>query len=483
MGASLTLAVLLSSWPHPEVQAFGPSLVSRQSAALRIHRLLAPPLPHSSSSTALRFKVSETEDVDVDVDEEEVVFDGDGEGGSSSSLLRRLVKGLPLITTSLGFAVTPSSAIAMRVAGAAAGGVTGMMARRVLLDRMPTAEGDGGDDGDTGSGNGGGGAGSVRISPSVAQALNALRKGPPPASLALKALEQIARKHRVSADELGEFFTHAFADVVYEAIQSDSDDLTVLSEVVDFAEGVGLTAAEVGDGFAVAATRLGRQLERDERGFFTAYPRELLLQAAKVFFLADKMVGSSEGYYGRRLAVVLSFYTTEELRSVVTKASTGLFKRCVESVLLNPDAFTPEEVATMKGFLDSSSGASSLRPATMQNLIMEGLQLSLTNALDGAAPREARVANYEELRRAQDVLGWSSIEFEATVRPCVAAAVPGPPPGLSLALPPPPFRPRPCCAPALPVPSNPAHTPPPAPLPPRLRRAPCPCSKRRRAPL
>lgn len=370
-----------------------------------------PSSSSSSSSTALRFKVSESDEVEVE-DDEEVDFDNDDDGGGSV-MLKKLSKGMPLVAASLGFAVTPSSAIAMRVAGAAAGGMVGLVARKAMLERIKAAEGG---DGGGADNDASGGSGSIKISSSVTQAISSLRNGPPASSMELKALEQIARKHRISNDELGEFFTHVFAEVVYEAIQSDSEDLTELSEVTEFAETVGLSPEEIGDGFALAASRLGRQLERDERGFFSPdYPEELLLQAAKVFFLGDKMMGTSQGYYGKRLTVSLSFFTCDELRDVVTKACTSLFQRCVQSVLMNPEAFTAEEVSAMKAFLDTTSSASALRPATMQNLIMEALQQTLNKSLDGTSAMSAKVTNFEDLRRAQAVLGWNSIEFEATV--------------------------------------------------------------------
>ena len=98
-------------------------------------------------------------------------------------------------------------------------------------------------------------------------------------------------------------------------------------------------------------------MDRDERGFFeiNESPQEMLLQSAKMFFLADKMISVNDGYYGKRLAVTLSFFTNDELKDVVTSACTTLFKRCVENVLINPEAFSAEEVSAMKEFLDTTS--------------------------------------------------------------------------------------------------------------------------------
>ena len=53
----------------------------------------------------------------------------------------------------------------------------------------------------------------------------------------------------------------------------------------------------------------------------------------------------------------------------------------------------------------------------MQNLIMEALQLTLDNALKegDSSPLQAKVANFDSLKRAQAVLGWNTLEFDATV--------------------------------------------------------------------
>ena len=233
---------------------------------------------------------------------------------------------MPIVAASLGFAITPSSAIALRIAGAAAGGLAGFMVKNMVLEKLKLAEVDGGDN------NGGGGGGSaVAVSPAVLLALETIKMGPPVTSMGLKKLEQIARKCKVSDEELGEFFSQVFSEVVIDAVLEDGADLTELSDIIDFAETVGLSPSEVGDGFSIAAGRLGSQLAKDERGFFVSKrPKGMLLQASKMFFLADKMLGVSDGFYGKRLAVSLSFFTNEEFKNVITEACTDLFKRCIE---------------------------------------------------------------------------------------------------------------------------------------------------------
>ena len=245
--------------------------------------------------------------------------------------LHHMPPGMPLVAASLGFAITPSSAIALRIAGAAAGGIAGFVAKNMILEKLKVSEGDGGDDN-----NGGGGSSAVVVSPAVRLALETIKMGPPITSMGLRKLEQIARKCKVANDDLGEFFAQVFSEVVVDAVLEDSADLTELSDIIEFAETVGLSPAEVGDGFSIAASRLGGQLDKDERGFFSSRrPKGMLMQASKMFFLADKMLGSPEGFYGKRLAVSLSFFTSEEFTNVITEACTELFKRCIEGVTLS----------------------------------------------------------------------------------------------------------------------------------------------------
>ena len=265
------------------------------------------------------------------------------------------------MAASLGFAITPSSAIALRIAGAAAGGLAGFLAKNMIQESMKQAETGGGND-DNDNNRGGGGA-AVIVSPQVLAAIETIRSGPPITSMGLRKLEQIARKCKVSNEDLGEFFAQVFSEVVIDAVLEESSDLTELSDIIEFAETVGLSPSEVGDGFSIAASRLGSQLGKDDRGFFsTRRPRGMLMQASKMFFLADKMLGASEGFYGKRLAVSLSFFTNEEFRNVVTQACTDLFKRCIEGVITSPDDYTPETVSALREFLDTTTSVSELRP-------------------------------------------------------------------------------------------------------------------------
>jgi hypothetical protein len=261
--------------------------------------------------------------------------------------------------------------------------MAGVLARRALLSRIEAAnklDSDGRDDDFDGS-----------DGPSTASVEAALRlfnsQGPPLASLDLPTLEAMARKANVASEDLAEFFTFVFAELVFRAVgeEDGNADLTELNDLIEFAGRVALTQSEVGDGFTIAAIRIGRELERDARGFYVEeFSASTLLRASRIFFLADKMLGpaSSEGYYGRRLSASLSFFTTESFQEVVTEACRSLYERCVKSVVSSPGAFTADEVATLKDFLTTSNAdVSSFRPVSMQAFVAEALQAQLDAAL------------------------------------------------------------------------------------------------------
>ena len=259
---------------------------------------------------------------------------------------------------------------------------------------------------------------SIPSTATVLKTIEKLRDGPPMNTLNLAAVEAAAKRNGVRSEDLGELFTCLFAEVLYEAVTTDSEDLMELADVVEFAKDVGLSDAEIGDGFSLAALKLEALLRKDARGFYsTDYPTEVLLQTAKLFFLADKMIGSLDGFYGKRFAVALAFFTTESLRSTVTGASSKLFRTCVNAVLADPTKFSAEEVDRLREFLSSSPSVSELRPAGMQNIIMESLQNALDRSLnaDSATPLSAKIANFETIKSSKEALGWNSREFAATL--------------------------------------------------------------------
>lgn len=371
----------------------------------------------SLKSSALHFKVSENDEGDeLDMDEE-IIFDEPSFGGTAT--LKKISKAAVPLAVSLGFAASPGTAIGIRVAGAAAGGVAGMVVKKVIDNRILLT-----DEEETVSGGGGGGHGSGGMGPSslqVAKALSEVQGLEDPSTLTLAQLEAIAKKHGVTERDLGEFVTFSFAAVVTASVSHVGGDLTNLIDVISFAEACELTQSEVGDGFALAAARMGDALERDERGYFVEkFDANVLLGASKVFFLADKMLGTTEGYYGKRLKVALSFFECDTFKEQITEAATTLWTKCVNAVIKNADQFSSEEVSDLRGFISVNAEVSELRPAQMANIVMEVLTKEMDSTLLGADGKSidsfaAALPQYDNLNKAKSVLGWSGLEFDSTL--------------------------------------------------------------------
>lgn len=352
----------------------------------------------------LNFKVAEVEDNVADSAEIEfqtISFDG--------GILNKLSKGLVPIAASIGFAVSPSSGIAGRAAGAAIGGVAGYLVKS-MTSNQPVALPD-----NTGSG---GSGGSLTVSTAVANAIESLSGGPPLHTLSIKQIESRAKKSKVPVNALSELYTHLFADVVYNAIQNDELDFMDLSEVADFAHNVRLSPAEIGNGFGIAVGRIGHLAEKDDVGFYTTESLDkLLLQATKALFIGEKMVGLT-GYFGKRLLVSLSLFPLDEYKIMITDICNQLYKRIVNSVLANPKDFSSEEITRIKSFLTSNTDEiNSFRPANMENTVVEALRQSLDSQLNSTNINfmDAKIVNIDKLYQAQELLGWQEREFQSTV--------------------------------------------------------------------
>ena len=111
------------------------------------------------------------------------------------------------------------------------------------------------------------------------------------------------------------------------------------------------------------------------------------------------------------------YFLPDSYKEIVSDACTKLFRRCIEGVLVSPEDFTSEEVEKLKGFLTTSTSASSLRPANMQNMIMEAIQFTLDSTLktDHSSIMTSSIGDYSKLVKAQTILGWSPRELTATL--------------------------------------------------------------------
>ena len=356
-----------------------------------------------------------TEGDDDDIDDDEVLdFD---DFTKPLSTAKRISNSIVPLAASIGFVATPSPKLAVKVGGAVAGGIAGLATKVAVIDKLVKEEEEREFKNSIGGGDGGG-EGS-KISPEVESLLKRLKAGPPLNTYTLKKLEGVARKAGLPGNLLAELFTHVFSEVVLKIVQNGSTDVTELEEAMEFAEVMDLTEYEIKDGLTIAAIKLGKQLKKDKAGFYqSTLPKNFLLHGAKLFFLSNKMMGTSQGYYGKRMSAAMVYLPDEMMKTSVTDACTKLFIRCIDSVLSNPSDFTPLEVTKFMEFLTVTPDVSDLRPATMQDMIMSALTKSLENSLGEDAVKNAmdvNVDNYENLQAARECFGWEPLEFDRTV--------------------------------------------------------------------
>eukprot|EP01031_Cornospumella_fuschlensis_P032618 gene32618-39436_t len=331
-------------------------------------------------------------DSDDDFEDEVVV--------KTPSTLRKLSRGIVPIAASVGFAVTPSSSLARRVVGAALGGVGGFIARKLVLKGLEDDTSHDGSDKD--------------IHPRVRKAIAAIAQENVE-SMDQQELEDFARSYKVPESELSFFYTQVLSEVIVRSVSLPSMDLTELSEAVDYVNSIEFSRKEVGDAFTLAAIRIGEQLKPDNKGGYMADSFNVFIQASKAFFLADKLMGPLKGFYGKRVEVALSYFSQDQYQETITEACKSLFRKCIESVLTDPTSYTKEEVEALRNFLTTSSPVvSTLRPADMQNMVLEGIQLLLDQDVTKVAPQAAK-ADVAKLASAQKVLGWNSQELFSTI--------------------------------------------------------------------
>ena len=134
---------ILSSSPSSRIMSSG--VGNRQQTSYEMF------LARSLQSSALHFKVSENDEGDELDMNEEITFDKPSFGGTAT--LKKISKAAVPVAASLGFAASPGAAIGVRVAGAAAGGVAGVVFKSIIDKRIELVQ-----DGETvyGEGDGGG---------------------------------------------------------------------------------------------------------------------------------------------------------------------------------------------------------------------------------------------------------------------------------------------------------------------------------------
>ena len=367
-------------------------------------------------SSQLQFKVSAVETEvrnDIEIEEDEVVVN------KSGSLLRKLSKGFVPIAASIGFAVTPSSSLAYRLAGATVGGITGFIAKKFIIDKLlpsETLELDHKDRDNTDQ---------PPYSREIKAALLETLRKPEIFEMTLKDYEKIAKRNKVKPNEIGIYFTYLFSELLIEMISNNSIDFTELSEIIDWANNIELTSNEIADGFTLASIKLSKYLEINKKtGFFNEkYSKNIILYSAKLLFLGDKLLESFEGYFNKRFYTsVTTLFPIEILKEMITNSSKKLYLKLISNILLKPENFSNDMIDTLTKYLQTNSLLlSDFRPNNMQNMISESIQSIINNDLpvnilsnnnkETIINNKIELTNYNTLNTAKDILGWKTNEF------------------------------------------------------------------------
>ena len=378
-------------------------------------------------STMLKFKVAD--EVETAVDDNETLEFVTHEPGKKSNLLKKLSNGVIPIAASVGFAITPSSTLITRIAGAAAGGAAGLLAKRTLLDRLFK------DDDEGSGGTGGGSTNYIRIE--IERALKEMKLDQQTnlSSINTKSIELIAKRFKVPEADLKTLFTYIFSDTLLSTTSTNEEDFLELGNFIEFSDSIGFTEGEIGNGFTLAISKLARYLQRDSAGFYintnthTVDNDITLLQASKIYFLCDKLLTIQRGFYGNRIDTALSFNTPESYKKLITNITSKMFTNFINNILTKPENFNNNDMLLYNNFLTVSSHISDFRPANMQNLIKDSIQYTIDNKLKNptittitttdTTPTDTSTStynlNFENLAKIKSIFGWNTYEFDATI--------------------------------------------------------------------
>jgi hypothetical protein len=342
--------------------------------------------------------------------------------------VERMSFGIIPVAAAMGYAIVPSRKWAFKAAGAAAGGIAGFFAKSALDKRLENIyslsefqnleEQDVELDKDT------------LISDKffrfgfssevVAAVKTTLKSRSDLLTYTSEALERIALSKGVKENELSLFFTTVLCEAMLKETSGKSLDLLELTALIDFVNEMRFSRHEIGNAFGFAAIRIGKTLEVDDRGFFRDnFPIATLLQAAKLFFLADKLIGDMDGFYGKRVSMLLnSFFLEESYQTVITQSCQRLFGLCVQAVLSSSSPLGKSDVKLLESFLATSNNLSEMRPANMKALVLEAIRSKLEADLQPfskATAINAVLPDYDIYQQAREIFEWDRIEMIATI--------------------------------------------------------------------
>lgn len=350
-----------------------------------LQRRITPPKPQQE------LKLSPENDEDDDEDEME----------ENKGLLKRLSKGLVPIAATLGFAITPSSNIFARLAGATAAGFAGYIAKKAMVEQLTNVPEEDSLDGNDDNNN--------SLPPGVAAAVKSL-KGYDITEITAIQIESLMKKARISKDDQGALHTELLAAAMLDAALVSSMDLFKMSTVYYFALQNEFLQEEIADALTVACLRLGKQMKLDKRGFFAEEMEiEFFLPLAKLYFLGGKLLGSYDGFFGNKAKTALSFFPLDSYKEIITESSKQLFAHCVNAVLDSPSLISKQAMDELRSFLLASDEITSLKQADLLEIVTSGIDAKFKSVLSSENPDPMQVDlrhRYDSLMEAQPLLGF-----------------------------------------------------------------------------
>lgn len=435
-----------------------------------------------SSATKLHFRTSEEAD-----EGESTGFLESGEKSSAQLKAERLLffkrisKGIVPLAASMGFAVTPSSKALFRIAGAAAGGVAGILAKQAVDTQIKTMqlEEDSNnnnnnyfDDDDTlGPDN----TVPDRIFefPQKVQLTNKeaikpieypgweytdsglLRQNsliPEEVALAVERsftkfkkfednelihFETIAKSCKVKEDDLSLYFTLLLSEYFYQytsknIINNPTSSTSVTSIplnflefqlLFDFIKKIDFTYHEIADAITLAANNIGKKLNKDEFGFYSnQFTVKEYLHATNMFYLADKFIGSFQGYYGQRAFASLAYFPHDEYKRVITDACSKLFIKILMNIVESPEKFNGEKFKDVKYLLTTTSDEASNFTSTQVDMLIKQFFINLGEYYlningDDRTIYTVSLPTISELSKFQEIFNWDYSTIQKILEP------------------------------------------------------------------
>ncbi len=175
------------------------------------------------------------------------------------------------------------------------------------------------------------------VTPTVAAALNRIKKRGPLLELSRREIEEDAQMEWVTEGNYRELFAMIFADIVeMYACAPDSELIEYTDRLEAFVSALNFTQIEVGSGISLAAVDLGVNVPKDEWGFFVVDDtHEMRRKGAKLLFLIDRLIGRLDGFFGKQALTALCAFELASYREYINQIFEDLGENSIYATFKN----------------------------------------------------------------------------------------------------------------------------------------------------